>query len=109
MFLYRHCYLEAIVRWGKSKAEARVFTFAFSAALHELLFAVIFRIIRLILVGFMLFQLPLIYCTKWMIGHRSGLYLFWLGLVTGPSLIVCSYLRAHSEVTQMFAKQDIPM
>lgn len=45
-FLYRHVYLEAILRYGQSKNVAQLITFAFSAVLHEFLFAVIFRVIR---------------------------------------------------------------
>jgi hypothetical protein len=52
-----------------------------------------------------LIQIPLIYLTKWMKNSRSGQYLFWYGLVHGPSLIVCSYLRIDEKVTMMFSRQ----
>lgn len=35
---------------------------------------------------------------------RSGLYLFWYGIIVGPSLILCSYLRVDETVTLMFTK-----
>lgn len=91
MFLYRHVYLEVIIRWKKSKLVAQAVTFIFSAVLHEFLFAIIFRTVRPVLLSFMLFQLPLIQITRSMKNNRSGLYLFWFGLILGPALIVISY------------------
>jgi sterol O-acyltransferase len=77
-------------------------TFFFSAALHEFLFAMIFKIVMPIFLGFIVFQVPLIYLTKFMLGRKSGNYLFWFGLILGPSLIISSYLRVNEEVTKMF-------
>jgi hypothetical protein len=75
----------------------------FSAFLHEFLLAVIFRIIRPIFLGFILFQVPLIKFTRWMKKNREGIYLTWFGLIVGPSLILCSYLNVDETVTLMFS------
>ena len=104
IFLYRHVYLEAIVKYKTSKTTAQILTFLFSAALHELLLAIIFRIIRPIFLGYILFQVPLIKMTKWMKNNRIGSYFFWLGIIVGPSLIMCSYLRVDDRVTNMFSQ-----
>jgi sterol O-acyltransferase len=93
------------LRWKKSKPVAQMLTFLFSAFLHEFLLAVIFRIVRPIFLGFIMFQLPLIKFTKWMEKSRGGLYLTWFGLILGPSLILCCYLIIHEDVTLMFAKR----
>lgn len=45
-FLFRHVYLEAIMRFKTTKKQAQFLTFLFSAILHELLLAVIFNIVR---------------------------------------------------------------
>lgn len=103
-FLYRHVYLEAIVRWKSGKARAQAYTFFFSACLHEFLLAVIFRIVRPIFLGFIVFQVPLIKLTRWMKRNRSGHYLFWFGILLGPSLIIAFYLRVDETVTRMFTK-----
>lgn len=84
---------------------AQIATFLFSAFLHEFLLAVIFRIIRPIFLMFILGQVPLIKFTKWMKQNREGIYLTWFGLIIGPSIIVCSYLKVDEKVTMMFAAQ----
>ena len=76
----------------------------FSALIHEFLFAIICRIIRPIFLGFIIGQVPLIYLTKWMEGKKSGRYLFWFGLFTGPALILTCYLRVSDEVTELFTR-----
>lgn len=65
----------------------------------------LFRIVRPILLVFMLFQIPLIKFTKWMQRSRGGLYLVWFGLILGPSLILSSYLFADQKVMLMFARK----
>jgi hypothetical protein len=91
LFLYRHVYLEVIVRWKKSKMLAQAITFLFSAFLHEFLLAIIFRTVKPIFLGFILFQIPLIKVTRSMKNKRSGLYLTWFGLILGPPLILACY------------------
>jgi hypothetical protein len=51
-------------------------------------------------------QVPLIKLTRWMKRSRSGQYLFWCGIMLGPSLIVCFYLRVDESVTRMFTRID---
>jgi hypothetical protein len=55
----------------------------------------IFRIVRPIFLAFIIGQVPLIYLTKFMRGKRSGSLLFWFGIISGPSIIVASYLRVN--------------
>ncbi len=104
MFLYRHVYLELMVRWKFNKMKAQLITFIFSAVLHEFLLAIIFRIIRPIFLGFIVGQVPLIYLTKFMAGKKSGSYLFWFGIILGPSLIIVCYLRINASVTDLFTR-----
>lgn len=83
---------------------AQLCTFLFSAFLHEFLLAAIFRIVRPIFLGFIIFQVPLINLTKQFKASRGGLYLTWFGLILGPPLILCSYLYIHEDVTLKFSK-----
>lgn len=61
--------------------------------LHEYLLAVIFRTVRPFFLCFIVGQVPLIYLTKFMKGKKSGTYLFWLGIIIGPSIIGSCYLQ----------------
>lgn len=61
--------------------------------LHEYLLALIFRIVRPFFLAFIVGQVPLIYLTKFMQGKKSGSYVFWLGLIIGPSIIGSCYLQ----------------
>ena len=40
--------------------------------------------------------------TRFMRGRKSGNYLFWFGIVLGPTLIMTIYLKIDKDVTQMF-------
>lgn len=93
MFLYRHVYLQLIIRYKTPKNQAQMITFLFSAMLHEYLLAIIFRTVRPFFLGFIIFQVPLIYLTKFMKGKKSGTYLFWFGIIIGPSIIISCYLK----------------
>lgn len=37
-------------------------------------------------------------------GKKSGNYLFWLGIIIGPSIIVSSYLKVSDNVAALFLK-----
>jgi len=71
------------------------------------LLAIIFRTVKPIFLGFILFQIPLIKITRSMKNKRSGLYLTWFGLIFGPSLIFTCYFILDENVTLMFAKKMI--
>lgn len=91
-----------IVKYKTSKVVAQAVTFTFSAVLHEFLLALIFRILYPIFLLFIVFQIPLIYMTRFMKGRKSGNYLFWVGIILGPTLIISIYLKIDKQVTQMF-------
>lgn len=65
----------------------------------------VFRIIRPIFLCFIVGQIPLIYITKIIQGKKAGSYVFWLGLIIGPSIIVSCYLRVSDTVTSLFLRQ----
>lgn len=100
--MYRHVYLEMIVKYKFSKVIAQAVTFTFSAVLHEFLLALIFRIFYPVFLLFIVFQIPLIYMTRFMKGRKSGNYFFWVGIMLGPTLITSIYLKIDEDVTQMF-------
>ena len=79
-------------------------TFLFSAMLHEFVVALVIRTVRPYFLGFIFFQIPLIYMTKFMKGKKSGMYLFWFGIIIGPSIIASCYFKLSDEVWPLFAR-----
>ncbi len=95
-FLYRHVYVECIKRYNMSKNMARFCTFFFSAALHEYCLSMIFKMIRPILLGLMILQIPLIVIGKRYLKHTTfGNYFFWFSIVFGISLLFVLYNREY--------------
>ncbi|EAR83561.1 membrane bound O-acyltransferase, MBOAT protein (macronuclear) [Tetrahymena thermophila SB210] len=105
LFLYRHVYLECLEEYKTSKFTAQLVTFFFSALLHEWIAVMVFRIVRPILFGFMLFQIPLFFMMKPFKGQALGNAIFWFGLFMGPTLIAVGYLRSDEYVTHYFSYQ----
>ncbi|KAJ3124414.1 H(+)-transporting V0 sector ATPase subunit a [Nowakowskiella sp. JEL0407] len=82
-FLLRHVFLESLHNLKMSKNDATLFTFLLSALLHELVFAVIGKRIRLYLFVMQMIQLPLIQFARLpMIKKRKllGNCIFWFGM-----------------------------
>jgi sterol O-acyltransferase len=95
-FLYRHVYVECIKRYNMSKGMARFTTFFFSAALHEYCLCMIFKMVRPILLGLMIFQIPLIFIGKRYFKHTTfGNYFFWFSIIFGISLLFVLYNREY--------------
>eukprot|EP00744_Colponema_vietnamica_P004820 GILI01007140.1.p1 GENE.GILI01007140.1~~GILI01007140.1.p1 ORF type:complete len:447 (-),score=126.18 GILI01007140.1:244-1584(-) len=92
-WLLRHVYLETIQEYKVSKTSATVMTFFFSACLHELLLAAVFRMIRPYLFGLMMLQIPLIYLGRLFKGTRGGNLFFWFSLILGHPLLSVLYGR----------------
>jgi len=91
-FLFRHVYAECMYRFKLSKFWSQYFTFIFSACLHELIFAMIFRKVKPILFGFMLLQIPLISFGYKLKGTRFGNFFWWWGISLGVPLIIILYM-----------------
>ena len=93
------------MRGKLNKWQAQIITFMLSAIVHEFLAAILFRIFRPILFGFMVGQIPVIYLTKFMRGTKSGAYLFWFGIFLGHSLVIICYLKVNESVIDLFARK----
>ena len=95
-FLYRHVYIECIKRYKLSKHTSRFVTFFFSAALHEYCLCMIFKMVRPILLGLMILQIPLIFIGKRYLKHTTfGNYFFWFSMILGLSLLFILYNREY--------------
>jgi len=95
-FLYRHVYVECIRRYKLSKNFSRFITFFFSALLHEYCLCMIVKMVRPILLGLMIIQLPLIYIGKKYFKNTTfGNYFFWFSIVFGMPLLFILYNREY--------------
>jgi len=94
-FLYRHVYIYCLYVLKTSRFFAQLMTFLFSAVLHEFIVAVILREVKWILVGFMLFQIPLFKIMQWCQGKAIGNFIFWFGIILGVPLIFVLYIREN--------------
>ncbi|ODV58686.1 sterol acyltransferase, partial [Ascoidea rubescens DSM 1968] len=94
-FLLRHVYHSSISFLDLDKNSATIFTFLLSSLVHELCMFVLFGKLRFYLFFMQMFQLPLVALsrTKYLKNRKIlGNLIFWLGLVTGPSLTCTLYL-----------------
>lgn len=94
-FLLRHVYHSSISAFKLNKAQATIFTFFLSSVVHELSMFVLFHKIRGYLLLLQMCQLPLVMIskTKYLKDQKIlGNVIFWIGIITGPSLMCTLYL-----------------
>ncbi|KDQ61746.1 hypothetical protein JAAARDRAFT_31224 [Jaapia argillacea MUCL 33604] len=93
-FLLRHVYAET--SYKVSKHSAMFLTFLLSAAVHEMVMAVVTQKIRMYLFTMQLIQIPLIYVGRIPAIRRNkllGNIVFWLGLYAGFPLLCVAYVK----------------
>ena len=95
-FLHQHVYLETINEFKWNPSTAKYVTFLFSSLCHEFILALIVRRISPYLLVLMMLQIPLIIFNKMVKINEFGLYLFWVGIITGPPLLFTFYAKASS-------------
>ncbi|CAN3357284.1 sterol O-acyltransferase 2 [Diutina catenulata] len=94
-FLLRHVYHSSIATFRVNKLQAGFITFILSSIFHEVMMYIIFGKFRGYLFLLQMFQIPLIMLgnTKFMKENRAaGILLCWVGFMTGPTLIMVTYL-----------------
>eukprot|EP00331_Platyophrya_macrostoma_P019737 CAMPEP_0176466634 /NCGR_PEP_ID=MMETSP0127-20121128/38007_1 /TAXON_ID=938130 /ORGANISM="Platyophrya macrostoma, Strain WH" /LENGTH=260 /DNA_ID=CAMNT_0017859835 /DNA_START=335 /DNA_END=1117 /DNA_ORIENTATION=- len=67
-FLFRHIYLDFLLRWRMNKAIAQFLTFFVSAILHEFIILMVVRTPAFHMIAFMMFQIPVF---ALLVGSRS--------------------------------------
>lgn len=93
-FLLRHVYASSISQYKLSRNSAMFFTFLLSAAVHELVMAIVTKKIRMYLFTLQLAQIPLIAVGRMPVIKRNKLFgniVFWLGLYAGFPLLCVAY------------------
>jgi sterol O-acyltransferase len=94
-FLLRHVYHSSLSAFKISRSSATVITFFLSACIHELVMWCIFKRLRGYLMAMQMMQLPLVMLsrTRWLKDRLLlGNVVFWVGIITGPSLLCSLYL-----------------
>lgn len=94
-FLLQHVYHSTISVFNVSKKTATLLTFVLSACVHELVMYIIFKKIRGYLLILQMMQLPLVALsrTEYLRDKQVlGNVVFWMGIITGPSLMCSLYL-----------------
>ncbi|KAG8861414.1 hypothetical protein FRB96_002863 [Tulasnella sp. 330] len=93
-FLLRHVYASSIEYHKMSKPSATMVTFLLSAALHELVMAIVTKKLRLYLFVLQMAQVPMIWLGRTPFIRRNkilGNAVFWLGLMAGFPLLCVAY------------------
>ncbi|OWZ09075.1 Sterol O-acyltransferase [Phytophthora megakarya] len=94
-FLLRHIYLETLDSYKISKTYATAFTFFMSAALHECVFILMFRTVKMYFFTLQMVQLVIIVYGRGLRGTRLGNITFWLGMILGLPLQAVIYSREY--------------
>jgi len=95
-FLLRHVYHESRENLNVSKDDATLITFIISSLLHELVFVMVVKRIRLYMFFMQMLQLPLIYLSKMQVfrgNDVAGNVFFWVGIFLGPPMLAVLYCR----------------
>ncbi|TCD71824.1 hypothetical protein EIP91_003167 [Steccherinum ochraceum] len=93
-FLLRHVYASTMSSYKISRQSAMFLTFLLSAAVHELVMAIVTKKIRMYLFTLQLIQIPLIAVGRLPIIKRNklmGNIVFWCGLYAGFPLLCVAY------------------
>ncbi|KAG6622784.1 Sterol O-acyltransferase [Phytophthora cinnamomi] len=94
-FLLRHVYLETLDSYNISKTNATAFTFFMSAALHECVFILMFRTVKMYFFMLQMVQVVIIFYGRGLRGTRLGNITFWLGMILGLPLQAVIYSREY--------------
>ena len=99
-FLYKHFYLHCIKEYGWRKDTSKLFTFFFSALLHEYCIAMVLKIFRPILSILMMFQIPLmVISAKFWKNHKSfGNCFFWFSIIFGNAFVFILYNKEYIKI-----------
>ncbi|KAF1328380.1 Sterol o-acyltransferase, partial [Globisporangium splendens] len=108
-FLLRHVYLESLETYKLSRHSATMLTFFVSAALHECVFVIVFRTVKMYFFVLQMLQLVIIMYGRGMKGTRVGNYFFWFGMILGPPLQAVIYCREYHGGEPIFMNLMVPI
>lgn len=108
-FLLRHVYFETLETYKLTRRTATILTFMVSAALHECVFAIIFRTVKLYFFVLQMMQVVVIIYGRGLKNTRAGNYIFWLGMILGIPLQAVIYCREYHGGEPIFMNVMVPM
>ncbi|GLD98612.1 hypothetical protein PINS_up007329 [Pythium insidiosum] len=108
-FLLRHVYLESLESYKISKRSAATLTFFVSALLHECVFVIVFRTVKMYFFLLQMIQVIVIMYGRGLKGTRLGNYIFWLGMILGLPLQAVIYCREYHGGEPIFMNVMIPI
>ncbi|TMW66401.1 hypothetical protein Poli38472_004166 [Pythium oligandrum] len=108
-FLLRHVYLESLEKYKLSRHNATMLTFFVSAAVHECVFVIIFRTVKLYFFVLQMLQVVIIMYGRDLKGSRLGNYIFWIGILLGLPLQAVLYCREYHGGEPIFINIMIPI
>jgi len=107
-FLLRHVYLETLENYKLTRRSATTLTFLVSAALHECVFAIIFRTVKMYFFALQMLQIVIILYGRGLKGTRLGNFIFWLGMIVGIPLQAVLYCREYHGGDPIFMNVMVP-
>ncbi|DAZ93806.1 TPA: hypothetical protein N0F65_008565 [Lagenidium giganteum] len=108
-FLLRHVYLESLDTYKLSRRSATMFTFLVSSALHECVFVIVFRTVKMYFFTIQMVQVFVIIYGRAMKGTRLGNFIFWGGMILGLPLQAVIYCREYHGGEPIFMNVMVPI
>ncbi|KAG7401800.1 Sterol O-acyltransferase 2 (Sterol-ester synthase 2) [Phytophthora boehmeriae] len=94
-FLLRHVYLDTRESYNISKLNATLLTFCLSSILHECVFVIMFRSVKMYFFIMQMLQVILIVYGRGLRGTQLGNMIFWFGLIIALPLQAVIYCREY--------------
>ncbi|CCI46279.1 unnamed protein product [Albugo candida] len=108
-FLLRHVYLEGLQTYKMTKKGATVCTFLLSSALHECVFVIVFRSVKLYFFVLQMLHVSVIMYGRGLKGTRLGNFTFWSGMILGLPLQAVLYCREYHGGDSVFLYIMVPV
>lgn len=108
-FLLRHVYLDTRDSYNISKLNATLLTFFLSSILHECVFVIIFRSVKMYFFVMQMLQVVLIIYGRGLRGTQLGNMTFWFGLIVALPLQAVIYCREYHGGEPIFMPIMMPV
>ncbi len=108
-FLLRHVYLESLETYKLSRRNATTLTFLVSSLIHECVFIIVFRTVKMYFFSMQMIQVVIIMYGRGLKGTRLGNYIFWIGMILGLPLQAVIYCREYHGGDPIFNNIMIPI
>jgi sterol O-acyltransferase len=108
-FLLRHVYLESLETYKLSRRSASTLTFFLSALIHECVFCIVFRTVKMYFFVLQMLQVVVIIYGRGLKDTRLGNYIFWCAMILGLPLQAVLYCREYHGGEPIFLNLMMPV